>query len=47
MSAAQAIIAAVESVTKEWAKQRKAEERDNRAQLRRYDRLIRDRKSVV
>src|SRR5271166_378642 len=33
----EAIIAAVESVTKEWAKQRKAEERDKNARLKRND----------
>ena len=40
MSAAAAITAAVQAVTKDWAKQRKAEERDRNAALRRYERLI-------
>jgi DNA topoisomerase VI subunit B len=33
----QAVIAAIEFVTKDWAKQRKAEERDHAARLRRHD----------
>ena len=41
MSAADAIIASVEAVTKEWARQRKAEERDRRAEFARHDRLMR------
>ena len=39
---AAAIIAGVEGVTKDWAKQRKAEERDRSRRLRRYDHLVRD-----
>jgi hypothetical protein len=38
---ADAITAAVTSVTKTWTKQRKAEERNTNAELRRYDRLVR------
>jgi hypothetical protein len=38
---AASIIAGVESVTKDWAKQRKAEERDRSRRARRYDRLVR------
>jgi hypothetical protein len=39
---AASIIAGVESVTKDWAKQRKAEERDRSRRGRRWDRLVRD-----
>jgi hypothetical protein len=39
MSAAKAIIAGVEAVTKEWARQRKAEESNRRAEIAREDRL--------
>ena len=41
MSVAKAIIASIEAVTKDWARQRKAEERDRRAELARHDRLVR------
>ena len=36
------IISSVESVTKDWAKQRKTEERDRSRVFRRYDYLVRD-----
>jgi hypothetical protein len=42
-----ALIAVVEDVTKDWAKQRKAEERDHNARLHRYDRLVRYRRITV
>ena len=38
---AEAIIGAVRAVTKDWAKQRKAEERDRNAVLNRRVRLVR------
>lgn len=41
-----ALAAAVQNVTKAWAKQRKAEERDEAAKLRRLDRLSRRRKET-
>jgi hypothetical protein len=47
MSAAKAIIAGVESVTKEWARQRKAEERNRRAEIVREDRLLRFRSAMT
>jgi hypothetical protein len=39
-SPAKAIADLVEGVTEKWAKQRKAEERDSSARLRRNDRLV-------
>jgi hypothetical protein len=39
---ADSIISAVADVTKDWAKQRKAEERDRSRELRRYDALVRE-----
>jgi hypothetical protein len=42
-SPADAISAAVQAVTKDWAKQRKAEERSRSATANRYDRLVRTR----
>jgi hypothetical protein len=42
-STAAAIISALGAVTKDWAKQRKAEERDSTRRANRYFRLIRSR----
>ena len=42
-SPADAIRSAVQSVTKDWAKQRRAEERDRNAALNRQIRLMHDR----
>jgi hypothetical protein len=47
MSAAKAIITAVEAVTKEWARQRKVEERNRRAEIAREDRLVSRFRSVT
>jgi len=47
MSAAKAIIAGVEAVTKEWTRQRKAEERNRRAAFAREDRLVRFRPVTI
>jgi hypothetical protein len=47
MAVAEAITAGVKSVTKEWARQRKAEERDASARMRRFDRLIRARQESI
>jgi DNA topoisomerase VI subunit B len=47
VAVAEAIIAGAESVTKEWARQRKAEERDSSARMRRIDRLIRARQVSI
>jgi hypothetical protein len=39
---ANSVIAGVENVTKDWARQRKAEERDRSRRAHRYDRLVRE-----
>jgi hypothetical protein len=44
---AASITDAVEGVTKAWAKQRKAEERDRSASARRYDRMVREDRFTV
>jgi hypothetical protein len=42
LNIASTIIGAVQDVTKEWAKQRKSEERDQSRARDRYDRLVRE-----
>ena len=42
LNIASTIIGAVQNVTKEWARQRKSEERDRSRERHRYDRLVRD-----
>jgi hypothetical protein len=44
---AASITDAVEGVTKDWAKQRKAEERDRSARARRYDRMVREDRCTI
>ena len=44
---AASIIDIVEGVTKDWTKQRKAEERDRSARARRYDRMVRQDRFTV
>jgi hypothetical protein len=44
---AASIIDVVEGVTKDWTKQRKAEERDRSARARRYDRMVRQDRFTV
>ena len=46
-STAERLREAVLAVTKSWAKQRKAEERDDSAALRRHERLIRSQRVTV
>jgi hypothetical protein len=44
---AKAIIAGLEGVTKKWARQRKAEEREASQRARRYDRMVRVRRVTI
>ena len=44
---AAAVVDAVKSTTKEWARQRRAEERDASARLRRHDRMLRQHRTTI
>lgn len=44
---ASVIVGAIQRVTKDWARQRKAEERDHSATLRRREALVRNRRVTV
>ena len=47
LNIASTIIGAVQNVTKEWARQRKSEERDRSRERHRYDRLVRDERITI